>query len=140
MLLPQIHTCLVCEEARKEVLGKWTLLGFFGVAPNVHVAIADFAKPVALCFAFVGGEAVGKLRVAIRVMAPSGADVPGGSEVEGEFLPGKLTTALFMSFLGIVPGPGRCTVVLVVNDQGIYRTTFELVQGDAADMLKQLQP
>jgi len=126
---PPVHigTCIVCEQARPEILEKWTLLGFFGVTPNVWVRISDFTKPVTLCFVFVGGECVGKLHVAIRVVAPSGANIPGGSEAIGEFVPEKKMSAFYMAFQGVMPGPGRYSVVMVLNGQDVYQTTFELL-------------
>jgi hypothetical protein len=135
-----IRACILCEQARQEVLGKWTLLGFFGVAPNVRVGIADFRQPITLCFVFAGDQYVGKVRVSVRVLSPSGADVPGGMSAEGEFLPGRLTSAFFLPFQAVVPGQGQYTAVLTFNGQDIYRTTFEIIQGDVAAMAKQLNP
>lgn len=131
MIIPQIRACLVCEGARQEVLGKWTLLGFFGVTPDVRISITDFTKPVNLCFAFAGNQAEGKLHIAIRVLTPSGTAL-SGAEVEGEMLPGKPSSAFFMNFQGVIPEPGRCTVVLLVNGAEIYRSTFELAPPETA--------
>ena len=129
MAIPPIKTCIVCEGARAEVHGKWTLLGFFGVAPDVRVSFTDFSKPVTLCFAFIGGDADGKIRAGLRVIAPSGAVIPGAMETEGDFVGGKISTAFFMSFQAVVPGPGRYTVVLTLNGQDSFKTTVELVPG-----------
>lgn len=57
MPIAPIKACIVCEQARPEALGKYSLLGYFGLAPNVVVNIGDFTKPVTLCFVFVGGQA-----------------------------------------------------------------------------------
>jgi hypothetical protein len=125
----QVQSCLVCEEARPELGGKWTLLGFFGVTPDVHVGIGDFSKPITLCFVFLGGPLAGRIRGACRVAAPSGANIPGGAEVEGEFSPDRPTSAFFLGFQNVVPGPGRYTIVFALNGRDIYESTFNLIQG-----------
>lgn len=127
----QVQTCLVCEQARPELLGKWTLLGFFGVAPNVSISILDFSKPVALCFVFMGDALAGKIAGACRVVAPSGANIPGGAEVQGEFLPNRPSSAFFLGFQNVMPGPGRYTVVFALNGRDVYKTTFDLTQGSS---------
>jgi hypothetical protein len=136
---PQIQGCIICEGARQEVLGKWTLLGFFGLAPNVRVQIAEFAKPVTLCFVFAGGEAAGKFRITSRLTAPNGDNLPGPG-VEGDLLPGRPTTIFFMQYFSVLPGPGRYKIILAANGQDIYDTTFELAQGDAQEMLRKQRP
>jgi hypothetical protein len=128
MALPKIRTCLVCEAVRAEVGGKWTLLGFFGVTPDVQVSIANFAFPVTLCFAFVGGDGSGRVRASIRVLTPSGKEI-SGTAVDGELAPGKLASMFFMNFQSVLPGAGRYTVVLDMNGQEGYRDTFSLAQG-----------
>lgn len=124
---PTIHACIVCEQARPELLGKWMLLGFFGVAPHVRVAIGDFNKPVTLCFVFVGDRFVGKVRAAIRVVAPNGDILPGATEAAGEFFPDKPVSTFYMHFQGPVRGPGRYAVTLIVNGEEFYPTSFELL-------------
>lgn len=73
------------------------------------------------------------------MITSSGVNVPGGSTGEGDLAPGKVATNLFMQFQGVVPGPDRYTVVLTLNGQDVHRETFELAQGDAQAMRKQLQ-
>jgi hypothetical protein len=139
MPFPQIRACVVCEGVRPEVLGKYTLLGLLGLAPDVQINIANFALPVTLCFVFLGGEGSGSFHVAMRVTTPSGATLPGLSEGDGELAPGKPTSVVFMQFQDVLPGPGRYTVVLAANGQDVYRTGFVLAQGDAQDMLRKQQ-
>lgn len=48
MPFPAINYCLVCEGARPEVGGKLTVLGFFGVTPNVEIGVARLDQPMVL--------------------------------------------------------------------------------------------
>jgi hypothetical protein len=124
---PIIRACIVCEQARPEASNKWALLGFFGVTPNVRIKIANFAIPVTLCFVFTSDEFVGKVHVEVRVVAPSGASIPGALPADGEFFPNQPGAMFYMHYQAVLPGPGRYTVVLVVNGADIYRDAFELL-------------
>jgi hypothetical protein len=140
MPFPQIRHCIVCEGARQEVLGKLTLLGFFGLTPDVGVSISDFNKPVTLCFVFAGGPGDGHFSITVRLVAQSGATLPGTSPAEGDLLPGKLTSVFVLYFNAVVPGPGPYKVFLVANGHDAYETKFQFVQGDPQEMQrKQLQ-
>lgn len=55
MAFPDILHCLVCEGSRPEPFGKSTLLGFYGVAPDVEIAVKDPSIPVLLALVFIGG-------------------------------------------------------------------------------------
>jgi hypothetical protein len=134
--MPNIRACIVCEGVRQEILGKWTLLGFFGVAPVVRVSIGDFSKAVTLCFVFGGDEFVGTLRASLNVIAPSGVQVSGATDAVGEFFKGKPATMFFMQYQSVMPGPGRYTVIFTMNGQEAYRTTVDIDQGDAQDMAR----
>lgn len=50
MPFPVFDFCIMCEGIRPEVGGKLTILGFYGLAPNVEVAIANPAQPLSLAF------------------------------------------------------------------------------------------
>ena len=45
MPFPNFDYCIICETVRPEVGGKLTLLGFYGLAPNVELAIANPVAP-----------------------------------------------------------------------------------------------
>lgn len=46
MPFPNFDFCLICDGARPEIGGKLTILGFFGVAPNVEIVVGNPAAPV----------------------------------------------------------------------------------------------
>jgi hypothetical protein len=50
MPFPNFDFCLLCEGIRPELGGKLNILGFYGVTPDVEVAIANPALSVTLSF------------------------------------------------------------------------------------------
>jgi hypothetical protein len=49
----RINHCLICNAARQEARNKVSLLGFFGITPNVEVRLESFDLPVTeLTFVF----------------------------------------------------------------------------------------
>jgi hypothetical protein len=130
MAFPKIDACIVCEGAREEILSKFILLGFFGIAPHARVAIRDFKLPVALCFVFCGGRGEGKFNVGMRVTDLQGAAIPGQSPdlINAEVKKEKPSTSVFMTFLGAVQKPGRYRVALLVNNVEHYSTTVDIDQ------------
>jgi hypothetical protein len=48
MSFPKFDYCIVCEILRLELGGKWILLGFHGLAPNVELTIADPNRMIGL--------------------------------------------------------------------------------------------
>mgnify|MGYP001565267699 CR=1 FL=1 len=46
MAFPEIYACLIAEDARVELYRKLTILGLYGVAPRVEIAIKDMSKPI----------------------------------------------------------------------------------------------
>jgi hypothetical protein len=75
MPFPNFDFCLICEGIRPEVGGKLTILGFYGVAPNVEVVISNPDQPLMLAF-IAGVPPVATLGVyhnVIMVTRPNGA-------------------------------------------------------------------
>ena len=48
MSFPNFDYCVICDLVRPELGGKWILLGFYGLAPNVELTVADVNRPVTL--------------------------------------------------------------------------------------------
>lgn len=48
MAFPDFSYCIICEIVRPELGGKFILLGFYGLAPNVEILIPDLNRPVFL--------------------------------------------------------------------------------------------
>lgn len=119
---------MVCEGARQEILGKHTLLGFFGVTPYVQVAIKDFKIPLAFVFVFAGGPGSGRFRIDLRVIGPNGVPLVNSQQgVEGELLSNRPNTTIILGFQGAGPGPGPYGIELLVNGAQVFTTTLNIV-------------
>lgn len=126
----EIRACVVCEQARPELHGKYSLLGFYGLAPFVAVAISNFQLPVTLCFVFMGVPAHGRMEARIRVLDPDGTIVPGDTPAAGPTVipPDRPLSNYIMQFQGRAPRPGNYTVVLTVNGEDVHTASFRLAE------------
>ena len=55
MAFPKIRHCLVCEGVREEINRKRSVLGFYGVTPDVEIMLEDFARPMGHLVFFSSG-------------------------------------------------------------------------------------
>lgn len=127
MAFPTIDACFLCELVRPEAMGKFSVLGFYGVAPYVHIQIQNFALPLGLCFVFTGGPGTGHFRVGMRITAPNGAHFDA-QEIEGDLVAQANFTNIFMAFQSVLPGPGSYTATLLVHGTQQFQTRFVLDQ------------
>lgn len=75
MPFPNLAYCIVCEGMRPEVGGKLTILGFYGLAPNVDVRLVDPNLPLGLSLV-VGFPPINEIRPyagIVTVTKPNGA-------------------------------------------------------------------
>jgi hypothetical protein len=127
MAFPTINVCIICELARPEPLGKFSILGYYGIAPYVRIQVQKFAAPLALCFVFAGGSGQGHFRIDLRITAPNGAtfDAPG---TEGDLAGQVAVSNIFMGFQGLLPGPGNYLASLLVDGNTVFEAPFGLDQ------------
>jgi len=128
MAVGPIINCLVCEGVRQEIQNKYTVLGFFGIAPHVRIAIRDFKLPVTLCFFFCGTTAGGKVKLSVKLIDRSGQQVPNRipQSLDATFDSSNLATFIVLFFEGVVPGPGEYKVSLIIDEREHYSTQFAL--------------
>lgn len=127
MPFPTVRACLICDQVRPELGNKFILLGYYGLAPVVSIVIVDFSQPITLCFVFAGGAGHGHFRIGVRVTAPNGTAFDGSS-VDGDLREGVPGSNFFMSFHGVLPGPGDYRVDLLVDGVSNFRTAFALTR------------
>ncbi len=130
MAFPQIDHCIVCDEVRLESGGKASILGFYGIVPQVELGIVDFSKPLPkLCFIFIGGPGSGISHVEFAVSGPSlraDADLPADISVEQG---GTRSVFIFAVNPIHFRGPGECRVTLRADGEQRYDNAFTVVQG-----------
>lgn len=133
MPFPRIQTCIVCEGVRAEPFGKLLIFGYYGVAPEVQIALLDYSVPVNLCFLFPGGAGSGNFRVAVRLTAPDGTNRES-IDGQGSTSFGPVRSNIVVYFQNTLPGPGRYTLTLLVDGRDNYQTAVELRQGTLDEM------
>lgn len=117
-----------------EQRGLGSLIGFYGITPNVDIFIKDFNLPIErLCFLLMAGPGgTGTNTLSGRVVDGSGKEVITFGEFQG---PDLADTKMFRQSFALAvlgpkfSGPGTCTFTLLVNDKVHYETTFNLKQG-----------
>jgi len=67
-LVPEFSSCIVCEGVREEARGKLTILGFFGIAPDVAIQVQHLDQPIGLSFMALGTPGEGKFMASFEVV------------------------------------------------------------------------
>jgi hypothetical protein len=134
MSFPQIRHCLVCENVRPELNGLTTMVGFYGVAPDVTIKIPDFAQPLpALAFLLIGNEGgEGDFELQFRLSDSTANTIvePPASRVRLPVGSDRLNMGVMVTGLKL-PRPGRYSVSLLVNGLVHFQTTFDAEQAGA---------
>lgn len=125
MAFPTIQACFLCELVRPEPMGKFSVLGYYGLTPYARVGVSNFSLPLLLCFVFAGGQGSGHFRIELRITAPNGASFEA-QPAEGDLSAHSTLSNIFMGFNGILPGPGEYTVSLLVDGAPYFQTQFAL--------------
>jgi hypothetical protein len=137
MPFPKIRHCLVCEVLRVEKGNKGTILGFYGVTPEVEIKILDLKQPLqSIMFLFIGGEGEGQFKVTLQILNNAGVEViqiPGlDFNIEP---PSTRTNTIALGLHNVTFGaPGTYTVRLSVDGKVQYETTLEIQQAKPEDL------
>lgn len=125
--------CIVCEDIRPEVQGKYAILGFFGLLPHVNIKVKEMGKPLArlVFLANVEGDA-GKYKLKFSVVGPDKkkvfTDIPLG---EFEINRDPTQRALIVvNVLGLIfQKEGIYTVRVIHANKAFFESTFRVDQG-----------
>jgi hypothetical protein len=137
MPFPKIRHCLVCEDLRLEKGNKATILGFYGVAPNVGIKILDLKLPLqSIMFMFIGGEGEGQFKVALRILNEKGVEAKQLPELDFNIEPPSARTSTIAFGLRnfTFDTLGTYTVQLSVDGKVHYETTLEIEQAKPEDL------
>lgn len=139
MPFPKIEYCLVCEDFRLERHGLSSLLGFYGVSPEVEILVREIDKPIGrLAFVFLGrSTGGGDCRVSLRIQDSKGKEIIPINEKSLSF-PEKSGKALMgFSFTNLkFPGSGEYALVVFVDGDENCRAEFQVSQGSEKDFEK----
>jgi hypothetical protein len=130
--LSDITTCLVCEIIRPEEGGKLSLLGFYGILPDIEIQVADSARPISgLSFVFLGHYSAARtpdeaFNLSIRLTSPKGTTIVETPPVSVHRpVQGKLNATVAAGIGSVVlPEPGQYGIELTVDGANLYSSHF----------------
>jgi hypothetical protein len=128
---PNIHTCLICEDIRPEPGSKFTILGFFGVAPKVEIRIPRLEHAnLRLAFLAIAdrGDLLEPTDISFSVVDEAGSVLVTSPEspiniTRSDSPLATLSLAFGIGGLGILH-EGRHDFILSSGGQEVYRTSF----------------
>lgn len=132
MPFPDIAHCLICDAAHHEGRGKLSLLGFFGVAPDVSVTVSS-REQVSLTFVMIGGTGEGQYQAAFDIVAANEETIVVPRSPPSTVTLDPDSKVMFaITILATYPADGRYRFRLFVNGQVRGDAGFELKQGVVA--------
>ena len=137
MAFPHIRHCIVCEDIRIERGNKATILGYYGITPDVRIGILEFEKPLnRLMFMFIGAEGEGKFKTGIRILNPQGKEQKQLPALELDLAVGHEKNSNIAIGLQNYQfhDLGRHRIQLIVDDEIKYETTVDIYKGSPADL------
>ena len=130
----KIDHCLVCDTVRPELGNKISLLGFFGVAPNVEVRPEKLDLPVnELTFVLVGSTsgAAGSVEVIFELFDWSDHLIVASPTQSQQLQPAERSNFVFGIRLVKFPHVGRYKLRLRVDGRPVYNTNFLIAAGES---------
>src|SRR5438034_1373540 len=134
MPLPEFRHCLICEEVRQEKRRLLSLLGVYGIAPDVEILVRDFAKPVGrLAFVLFGNQGGDRFKAVFRILSENREPIVTSPEVEHAAQESRhYNIAVAIEGLTL-PGPGKYTFELLLHGRTSFTTQFQARQGREDD-------
>jgi uncharacterized protein DUF6941 len=129
--LPKLRHCLVCEEARSESRNLLTLLGFFGVCPQVEIRVEKAGGLIPrLAFVFVGDKGTGEADVFLRLVDDQKSVVLQTPKIRLVFSdPDRGFNLSFNSAPFPLPRTGRYTVQVFIDEKPEFEADFNVAEG-----------
>jgi hypothetical protein len=129
MPFPTFDYCIICEIIRPELGGKFILLGFYGLAPNVEIIVQDSNRPMSLSM-LAGCPPVPEANLAheysIVITRPDGVGIFQTPPLRLVPLPEKRLQ--IPMWFNIAPPilAGRYSIRLIVNREVKLDTSFSI--------------
>jgi hypothetical protein len=131
MPFPRVELCLVCEDYRRELFGKGTIVGLYGIAPDATILVRQFPATIdRLSFVLftVPGQG-GEYKLRPKIFDPDGGLVSDLKET-GFATPPTKKIALSITVLSpTFQKEGEYKFELVADDVVAYQTKFAVRRG-----------
>jgi hypothetical protein len=130
----KIRHCLICDAAREEARNKVTLLGFFGIAPDVEIRVDRLDAPInELAFIFLGSisGSAGSVELTFEVFDVSDSLIFSHSQ-RAELQPKERANIIFDIHLLKFRHPGRHKVRLRSDGDPVHTGEFLIARNEPA--------
>lgn len=132
MQLPQVTNCVLCEGVRLEKYNKLSLLGYYGVLPNVEVHLQTWGgaiEKLLFLMSLRGGE--GTFKATANVLNPDGTSLVVAADAPLVIDKSDAASLGTFTFVGLVfKQKGQHTFQLLIDGKEAYRNTFNVDAGD----------
>ena len=132
MPFPEFNYCLFCDIIRPELGGKFILLGFYGLAPNVNLSVPDINRHASLSI-LAGSppidDTITTYNCVVLITRPDGIGVVQTNPMRLAVSQGK---GVFLPVMFSIAPPilsGRYSVRITVNGELKLDTSFSLHTG-----------
>ena len=127
MQLPKVKACILCEDVRPELGNKLSILGFYGLLPDVQIVTSDISKPLTrLSLLVVMGEAEGQFSLHVDLLRPDGKIDSQLAQVDAQFKKGERAN-MAVGLNNFTPQvAGKFTIVVAANKKKIYEESFSI--------------
>jgi len=139
MALAQVKYCILCEDIHPEGYGRSTILGYYGLTPDVKMLIKEPDLPVTLrriTFFLILGEGEVKGTMSVSLQDEQGQPVieRSGVPVDIAAPPGKTTNIVLGPIHNMqFPQYGKFTLVVKLDGAKFYETSFKVERGQPED-------
>lgn len=121
-----IKSCIVCEIIRPEAFGKLSLLGFFGVCPDVEIAVQNLDQSVILAFLLTGTIDAGTYSLSFAILDSTSDRVIASTD--SKFTAVKGPVALPFAMMLVFGHSGQFWARYSVDGKEQFRASFRIAQ------------
>jgi hypothetical protein len=114
---------------RRELAGKLTILGYFGMCPNVNVGVARLDQPTVLTFLIIGDSGEGQFSTTVSVIDERDQRVVATAPDISIVAEPDSGTSLAPALMIVFGRPGQYTIRVHLDGNERYRGAFRVSQG-----------
>jgi hypothetical protein len=133
MAFPEINYCLICEEIRSERGNKLTILGYYGISPDVNILVKELGKEIRVLFLVGISKGSGEYTVIPRILNPDDTRHIGELSAVIHLDENAPMTAFGFGLPLIPKQEGTYLFQLVIKGKEVYRAPFNVRKGEASE-------
>jgi len=130
MPVAKVAYCILCEDYRVEKYNKLTILGFYGILPDVNIHVKEFGKAIEKLMFLLGISGEESADMSINILSPDDTILLSAPKVPIPLQGKKIVTYVGFIFGSVVfEQQGKYTLQLLIDNKEI-RNSFTVDKGD----------